>query len=84
MLPPAQRRVEGRDHVKDDQPARHIARWDGAAWSPMGSGTDWSSTALAAWGGYVVVAGGFETIDEVPVNYIARWQSDPLFGDGFD
>lgn len=66
------------------QPARHIARWDGTAWSSMGSGADWSSSALVAWGGYVVVAGGFETIDEVPVNYIARWQSDPVFGDGFE
>jgi hypothetical protein len=65
-------------------PARHVARWDGAAWSTTGSGTDWSASALASWGGSVVVAGGFETIDDVEVNYIARWQADPVFGNGFD
>ena len=65
-------------------PARHVARWDDSAWSPMGTGTDWSSSALVAWGGSIVVAGAFETIDDVEVNFIARWQSDPVFGNGFD
>ncbi len=65
-------------------PARHVARWDGAAWSPVGSGTDWSASAIATWGGALVLAGGFETVDDVQVNYIARWQADPVFGNGFE
>jgi hypothetical protein len=59
-------------------PCNNIARWDGASWSPLGSGI--SSTgnpypnALAALpNGDLVVAGQFETAGGVPCNNIARW-----------
>ena len=65
-------------------PARHVARWDGSSWSPMGTGADSSVLAVATWAGSVVVAGAFETVDEVEVDYIARWQADPVLADGFD
>lgn len=59
------------------QPASNIARWDGSAWSPLGSGTNSTVSALTVFddgsgpalyaGGWFVDAGG------QTVNQIARW-----------
>lgn len=60
--------------------ANRIARWDGASWSPVGSGAGngMSSTvfALACAGGELVAGGAFIDAnlgDPVTVNRIARW-----------
>lgn len=56
-----------------------IGRWDGAAWSPLGSGMNLSVFALVAVsenepGGPALVAGGsFTNAGGVPANRIARW-----------
>jgi hypothetical protein len=58
-------------------PASRVARWDGAAWSPLGAGVndgvftlgvheDAEGPALVA-GGYFTMAGG------TPASFIARW-----------
>jgi hypothetical protein len=70
-------------------PAADIARWDGATWSPLGSGIFGLVYALAVFddgagpalyaGGVILAAGG------VPANGIARWDGaswSPL-GSGF-
>ncbi len=59
-------------------PASCIARWDGAAWYPLGSGMDGTVRALCtlpnASGGTDLIAGGFFTkAGGTTVNHIARW-----------
>lgn len=59
-------------------PANRIARWDGAAWHPLGSGLSPTGSAyvdeiavLAS--GQIVVGGAFTTAGGNPANNIARW-----------
>jgi len=54
--------------------ANHIARWDGNAWHPLGSGIDGTVMSLAVDGQETLYAGGdFTTAGNVNANYIARW-----------
>ncbi len=60
--------------------AYRVARWDGAAWSSLGTGisnmSPYSPAVLALAvlpDGDLVVGGEFTSIGGVPVNYIARW-----------
>ncbi len=61
--------------------AARIARWDGAAWSPLGSGMDDTVAALASFDDdgpgprprALYAAGAFTTAGGVLVNGIARW-----------
>lgn len=71
-------------------PANYIAKWDGASWSPLGSGVSGGSipgvhaVALIGTnlytGGYISGAGG------VPVNNIAKWDGSTWssLGSGVD
>jgi hypothetical protein len=58
-------------------PATGIARWNGSAWSALGSGVGGSVFALAVHddgGGLALYAGGFFFTDGGgPANFIARW-----------
>lgn len=55
-------------------PVQYIARWDGIAWSPLGSGMNNLVFALARLPNGDVVAGGDFTIaGGATANYIARW-----------
>lgn len=42
-----------------DQPARNVARWDGALWHPLGTGLDGPVQALAVYDDELVAAGFF-------------------------
>ena len=62
--------------------ANCIAKWDGTAWSPLGSGMNWrtgdpsgdgSVNALAVSGTDLYAGGTFTTAGGVPANYIAKW-----------
>ena len=54
--------------------AHHIARWDGTAWQPLGSGMDGGVYALAVGPDGSLYAGGdFTTAGGVAANRIARW-----------
>ena len=57
--------------------AMRIAKWDGAAWSALGSGMDFGVSVLNVFddgSGPALYAGGnFETAGGVPVNRIAKW-----------
>jgi len=59
--------------------ANRIARWNGSAWSSLGSGTSCWVAALAVFddgAGPALYAGGcFATAGGVAVNYVARWKS---------
>lgn len=64
------------------QSATNIARWDGIAWKPYGSGPNAGVQALTAWDeglslGESLFAGGFFTsVGGVAANRIARWSAD--------
>lgn len=54
-------------------PHARIARWNGTAWSTLGSGTDGPVRALALFGGELVAAGWFGQAGGSPAPRIARW-----------
>ena len=52
----------------------HIARWNGASWSALGSGLNSSAANLARLANGDIVAGGqFTVAGGMPVQYVARW-----------
>ena len=57
--------------------ARHIAKWDGGAWSASGRGVDDSVKALAVFddgsGPALIAAGQLTAAGGVPASQIARW-----------
>jgi hypothetical protein len=54
-------------------PASGIARWDGSAWSAMGSGVNNTVEALTLHNGDLIAGGYFTEAGGVSANYIARW-----------
>ena len=57
-------------------PITTLARWDGSAWSDVGSGLSGSSmivNALEVFGGELYAGGEFTAADGVPAAHIARW-----------
>src|ERR1035441_8652022 len=54
-------------------PANYIAKWDGSAWSALGSGMNGGVSALAVSGTDLYAGGGFSKAGGVPANYIAKW-----------
>jgi hypothetical protein len=54
-------------------PANYIAKWDGSAWSALGSGMSGTVNALAVSGTDLYAGGNFTTAGGVTVNGIAKW-----------
>lgn len=66
--------VGGNFAVAGAMPANNIARWNGATWAAMGSGTDATVLALTSLpNGDVIAGGGFGQAGPINVNRIARW-----------
>jgi trimeric autotransporter adhesin len=65
--------------IAGGNPASNIARWDGQAWSPVGTGATFNGAILDlmvhdAWYGQTLyAAGAFTHIDGNPFNGVARW-----------
>tara|TARA_R110002050_G_scaffold300722_2_gene471953 strand:+ start:100304 stop:101731 length:1428 start_codon:yes stop_codon:yes gene_type:complete len=66
-----------------------IARWDGKNWKSVGGGFGWglgpgSETidVMAVHGGYLYVAGQFQTPGGIPANSVARWDGHQWCGCG--
>lgn len=79
--------VGGRFSTAGGGAAARIARWDGSAWSPLGTGMDFDVTALTTLANGDVLAGGsFTTAGGVPVNGVARWDGSSwsALGTGLD
>ena len=54
-------------------PAANIARWDGAAWQALGTGTNGSVNAIHEAGGLLYVGGIFQQAGGQPASNIAVW-----------
>lgn len=54
-------------------PCNNIARWDGNAWYPLGTGTDARINALTVFGGELIAGGDFMIAGEVAAPAIAAW-----------
>ncbi|MFT4844062.1 MAG: hypothetical protein ACJA0V_004748 [Planctomycetota bacterium] len=79
--------VGGRFSTAGGGAAARIARWDGSAWSPLGTGMDFDVTALTTLAnGDVLAAGSFITAGGVTVNGVARWHGSSwsALGTGLD
>lgn len=65
--------------IAGDVAANYVARWNGTAWQPLGSGMNWEVRALAAFddgrggGPALYAAGAFDTAGGVTAHSIARW-----------
>lgn len=57
----------------DGQRIDNLARWDGAAWRPLGSGVNGRVFALAVYDGQLIAGGEFTLAGGAPANCIARW-----------
>ncbi len=53
--------------------ANNIARWDGGAWSSLGSGTDAVVNTITMFGSELYTGGAFATAGGVSTPYIAKW-----------
>ena len=67
-------------------PANYIAKWDGSAWSTLGSGMNNTVWALAVSGTNLYVGGDFMSAGGVLANHIAKWDGSgwSALGSGID
>lgn len=54
-------------------PLRNVARWDGAAWSPLGGGTNGVVRVLAAFEDTLFAGGDFDSAGAAPAASIGKW-----------
>lgn len=59
--------------ASDTQTARHLARFDGTDWRPVGGGLNDDGWALADYRGDLFVGGAFTLAGNIPSDYIAAW-----------
>ncbi|HYF65275.1 MAG TPA: Ig-like domain-containing protein [Herpetosiphonaceae bacterium] len=66
--------------------ANYIASWDGAEWTPLGSGLNGAGTTLASYGGDLYVGGVFAQAGGVAAKGVARWDGAAwhAVGDGLE
>jgi hypothetical protein len=84
VLPGGDLVAGGRFTTAGGVPASNIARWNGSAWSALGSGVDSDVLALAVLPGGDLVAGGyFTTAGGAAANHIARWDGSTWSALGF-
>jgi len=76
----------GRFNCMGDVLANKVAKWDGTAWSALGSGTNGEVNSLAVMGTDLYAGGYFTTAGGVAANYIAKWDgtSWSALGSGTD
>lgn len=65
--------VAGYFDVAHGDPGNHIARWNGTAWSAVGSGLNEKAFALTVHNGELYVGGSFTTAGGVAARGVAKW-----------
>ncbi|MFZ9882267.1 MAG: hypothetical protein ACO3QC_12795, partial [Phycisphaerales bacterium] len=73
LLPDGSIVIGGAFKSIDSLSANRVVRWDGSAWSALGTGLNNSVTTVASVVGGVVVGGSFTTAGGAPASRIARW-----------
>jgi hypothetical protein len=53
--------------------ANRIAKWNGTAWSPLGTGVNGTVNALTGFGPALYTGGSFTTAGGVASGFIAKW-----------
>jgi len=51
----------------------NIAKWDGVAWQPLGTGVSSAIRCMAVYNSELYVGGSFSTAGGQPAKYIAKW-----------
>jgi hypothetical protein len=76
--------VGGRFNTAGGVSASGIAKWNGASWSPLGTGISNFVYSIAISAGDIVAAGAFTTAGGIGANNIARWNGSDwsAFGGG--
>lgn len=66
--------------------ASYVAKWNGSAWSPLGSGVNRGVHSLAVSGNELYVGGEFTQAGGISANYIAKWNGSAwsALGTGMD
>ena len=54
-------------------PCAHIAQWDGASWSPLGTGLSTTAYTLTTYHGILVAGGWFTQAGGQAIPYLAQW-----------
>jgi len=61
----------------DGVASNNIAKYDGSSWTPLGSGTNASTSSVFASNDDIFVSGHFTTAGNKPTSNIARWKINP-------
>ena len=66
--------------------ANRVAKWNGSAWSALGTGLNGNASALAVSGSNVYVGGTFTSAGGAPANRVAKWDGNSwsALGSGLD
>ncbi|HLP86205.1 MAG TPA: hypothetical protein VK157_17765 [Phycisphaerales bacterium] len=74
VLPDGSVAVGGQFSTAGGRAMGNIARWDGAAWTPVGSGMNgWLFSLATMSNGDLIAGGSFTDVGGVIVNNVARW-----------
>ena len=65
--------LAGRFQAAGGSQANRVARWDGAAYYPLGNGLNDESTAIVTYEDNVIVGGRFNAAGGQPINQLAQW-----------
>jgi hypothetical protein len=63
-----------------DVAAKGLAAWDGVAWTPLGSGVDWTVEAIASFGPDLYVGGLFRFAGGKGAHHVGCWRSSAAPG----
>ena len=78
----------GRFQSAGGQQANRIARWDGTAYTPLGSGLNDEVNVVTVYDDRVIVGGRFNSAGGIPIAQIAQWDGSAWstmgFADEFD
>ncbi len=61
---------------------RHVARWDGSAWSPLGTGLNGAAQTISVFQDVLFAGGSFDSAGAAPAPSIAKWDGEDWSGVG--
>ena len=73
--------VGGKLEIANLPNEENLARWDGAAWQPLGGGTTDEVWALGVYDGTLFIGGQFLQAGDAVSAYLATWAPSQMLGD---